>query len=232
MARILILSPHPDDEVLGCGGAIAAHADAGHEVRITHLTSGERGSGTTFPPELGPQREREAAQAASRLGVSADHVQFLRFPDGGINPCSEDQFTAVLQVLREVRPELLYLPHRFDGSFDHEQAHILCWRAAAMSGSRNYPEAGLPYWVPTVLGYEVWAPIITPAYLVDISPAQIERKLAALTCYRSQGNTEKGASQASHIGPAALHLSGFRGATTTGGHREAFTVLRLGKVLP
>jgi N-acetylglucosamine malate deacetylase 1 len=41
--RVLLIAPHPDDEILGCGGSIAKLAAAGHEVRIAYLTSGEVG---------------------------------------------------------------------------------------------------------------------------------------------------------------------------------------------
>lgn len=84
--------------------------------------------------------------------------------------------------------------------------------------------------MPTVLGYEVWAAIGQPVYFEDIT-AVLDRKLMALACYGSQAAGTKGADQASHIGPAAAYLTGWRGASTTGGHREAFTVLRLGQVI-
>ncbi|MEH1129601.1 PIG-L deacetylase family protein [Micromonospora sp. CPCC 206061] len=229
MARVLIVAPHPDDEVLGCGGSIAMHAEAGHEVAIAFLTSGEHG-GSAEADDLGTRREREAVDAAAALGVRSDRLRFLRFPDGGIDPYDCDQFGVVLEVLRESRPDLLYLPHPKDGSFDHEAAFALCWRAAQMAGSSNYPQCGSPHWVSTILGYEVWTPITQPALLRDIAPV-VERKLAALGRYRTQTVGAKGAGQSTLVGPACMHLTGFRGASTTGGHREAFTVLRLREVI-
>ena len=137
----------------------------------------------------------------------------------------------VVRLLREVRPALVYLPHAGDASFDHRAGFELGWRALGMAGSRNFPEWDTdPHWVPTVLGYEVWAAIGQPAYFEDISPV-LDRKLAALACYASQAAGTKGLGQASHVGPAGAHLTGWRGASTTGGHREAFTVLRLGQVI-
>src|SRR5512142_941609 len=85
MARILAIPPHPDDEVLGCGGSIAAHIAAGSDVTIAHLTSGERGT-TASATASGRNREREAVTAATVLGVPDRAVRFLRIPDGGINP--------------------------------------------------------------------------------------------------------------------------------------------------
>lgn len=228
---VLAMAPHPDDEVLGCGGSIARHIEVGRQVFVVYLSSGEHGSADCPPAELGPLREQEAAEAVGVLGVPDANLRFLRFPDGGINPGAPEQVGAVTATLRELRPDLLYLPHPDDASFDHRAAFTLCWRAATMAGSRNLPRWGTrPHWVTAILGYEVWSPISQPAYLEDISEV-LERKLAALACYQSQSSAAKGDGQAEHVGPAAAFLSGFRGATTTGGHREAFAVLRAGRVI-
>jgi LmbE family N-acetylglucosaminyl deacetylase len=230
MPRILVIPPHPDDEVLGCGGSIAAHTAAGSEVVIGYLTSGERGGSLTGASDLGHTREQEALAAGAILGVPAEQVCLLRIPDGGINAYDVGQFGAVVRLLRDVRPDVLYVPHPYDGAFDHEAAFALCWRAAGMASSRNYPQWGEPHWVPTILGFEVWTPIVQPAFLRDIT-AVVDQKLAALDCYRTQVAGARGPDQSTLVGPACLHLSGFRGASTTGGHREAFAVLRLGEVI-
>lgn len=227
--RVLVFAPHPDDEVLGCGGSIAKLAAAGARVHIAYLTSGEQGSGTVSPAELGPVREVEARAAVSMLGVGPGDVTFARFGDGQVNPYDLAQAEAVMRLVRQVRPHLAYLPHEHDGPFDHEAASRLVLRAADMAGSRNFAHLGEPHWVPCVLGYEVWSPISRPSYLEDIS-AFTAAKAAALGCYSSQAG--KGTVQATHVGPAGLALAAHRGAVTTGGHREAFTIIRAGRVLP
>ena len=132
------MAPHPDDEVLGCGGSIARHIEVGRQVFVVYLSSGEHGSADRPPAELGPLREQEAAEAVGVLGVPDANLRFLRFPDGGINPGAPDPVGAVTTTLRELG-RLLYLPHPGDASFDHRAAFGLCWRAAAMAGSRNFP---------------------------------------------------------------------------------------------
>jgi LmbE family N-acetylglucosaminyl deacetylase len=227
---VLVAAPHPDDEVLGCGGSIAHHAAAGRQVHVMYLTSGERG-GPGHSGELGRLREREAVAAMDVLGVPAGNLSFLRIPDGRIDPAAPGQVGAVSAAVRRLRPALLYLPHPADASFDHRAAFQLCWRAAGMSGSRNFPGWGTgPHWVAAVLGYEVWSPISEPGYYQDIT-AVLPRKLEALACYQSQAAAAKGPGQATHAGPPAAFLSGFRGAVTTGGHREAFAVLRACRVI-
>jgi LmbE family N-acetylglucosaminyl deacetylase len=99
-----------------------------------------------------------------------------------------------------------------------------------MAGSANFPEwGGGPWWIPTILGYEVWSPIADPVYTEDITDT-LDAKVRALACYRSQTQAAKGAGQADYIGEPARSLAGYRGAMTGGGFREAFTVHRLGTV--
>lgn len=213
---ILIFAPHPDDEVLGCGGSIVQHAAAGRRVHVVFLSSGEQGVPDTRVGDAVVLREKEARQAAGVLGVGDEHLHFLRLPDGGLDPAGATQLRTVLALLRELRPEVVYLPHAGDGSFDHHQAHRLVWRALEMSGSQNHSAAGRPHWVPVVLGYEVWAPLFRPSLLVDINEAA-DPKERALACYGSQN---KGPGQAEHTTSGAL-------AMPLGGHREAFAVERI-----
>lgn len=227
--NVLVFAPHPDDEVLGCGGSIAKLTAGGVRVHVAYLTSGEQGSGTIPTAELGSVREGEARAAVSLLGVDPGEVTFMRFGDGQVSPYDHTQTEAVMRLVRRVLPGLVYLPYERDGSFDHEAAHRLVLRAADMAGSRNFAHLGEPHWVPCVLGYEVWSPISRPSYLEDIS-GFTAAKAAALGCYSSQAG--KGATQATHVGPAGLALAAYRGAVTAGGHCEAFTVIRTGRVLP
>jgi LmbE family N-acetylglucosaminyl deacetylase len=227
--RVLVVAPHPDDEVLGCGGSVAKLTASGARVHVAYLTSGEQGSGTVPPAELGPAREREARAAVSLLGVDPGDVTFARFGDGQLSPYDLAQAEAVMRLVRQLRPDAAYLPHEHDGSFDHQAAHRLVMRAADMAGSRNFAHLGEPHWVPCVLGYEVWSPISRPSYLEDIT-AFTAAKAAALGCYSSQAG--KGTGQATHVGPTGLALAAHRGAATAGGYREAFTVIRAGRVLP
>lgn len=227
--RVLVFAPHPDDEVLGCGGSVAKLTANGTRVHVAYLTSGEHGSGIVPSAELGRARESEASAAVSLLGVDPGDVTFMRLGDGQLSPYDLAQAEEVIRLVRQVRPDAVYLPHEHDGSFDHRAAHQLVMRAADMAGSRNFAHLGEPHWVPCVLGYEVWSPISRPSYLEDIS-AFAAAKAAALGCYASQ--VGKGAGQATHVGAAGLALAAYRGAATVGGHREAFTVIRAGRVLP
>ena len=93
---LLVVSPHPDDETLCCGGVIQRVAHAGGRVAVVWLTSGDaaridlilRGRSlfpsTAVARELGEQRMGEARAATMRLGVAASGQLFLGYPDGGL----------------------------------------------------------------------------------------------------------------------------------------------------
>jgi LmbE family N-acetylglucosaminyl deacetylase len=84
---ILVLAPHPDDDVLGCGGVIAACAAAGVRTHVAYLTDGGRshlGAPDWPTARLSAARRREAQVAAQVLGLSHDALTFLPNPDGGL----------------------------------------------------------------------------------------------------------------------------------------------------
>ncbi len=94
--RVLVLAPHPDDEVLGPGGAIAQFLDQGHQVLVVYLTNGDANTAAkkffTWNPlnrpedfqALGYRRMKEAGEAMRILGVPWDHLLFLGYPDRGL----------------------------------------------------------------------------------------------------------------------------------------------------
>jgi len=118
--RTMVLSPHPDDEVLGCGGVIARRAAVGAVVWVVHLTDGAAGVGTVA------QREEEARAAAAILGLGADQLTFLGFPDGHL----ADHVDTAVERLRRLIPEVgfqdLFCPYRRDYHADH----MATWRIA------------------------------------------------------------------------------------------------------
>jgi LmbE family N-acetylglucosaminyl deacetylase len=94
--RLLVISPHPDDETLGCGGLIARVRGSGGQVRVVFLTNGdafkvaasrEERKIRPTPQDLidfGAERQREAMLAGMRLGLKPSDLLFLGFPDRGL----------------------------------------------------------------------------------------------------------------------------------------------------
>jgi LmbE family N-acetylglucosaminyl deacetylase len=214
---VLVFAPHPDDDVIGCGGSIAKHVDAGGTVAIVYLTSGEAGSLAHGKAALAAIREAEARAAAGALGV-ADLV-FLRHPDGGLE-AGPALVAELVRLLRARRPGLVYLPHGGDGGSDHQAASRAVEEAIGRAAGPWFPELGAAPWrVPAALGYEVWTPLARVAY-VEAIDATIERKLAALALHRSQ------TADVAYV-DAIRGLNRYRGAMTgRGAYCECFEVLR------
>ena len=183
--RVLVLAPHADDEAIGCGGAMALHADAGAEVHVIVMTDGSRGDRRLDDPELDPanraalrslivgMRRAEMAESARVLGAVS--VNFLDQPDGSLAP-STACVDALRARLEQIRPELIYLPFAMDTHRDHWQTNRVL-QAALLDA---------PSWAGDlrVRGYEVWSPLVANR-VVDISAVR-ERKAAALAAHASQ----------------------------------------------
>lgn len=160
---VLVLAPHPDDESIGCGGAIARHVDRGDAVTVLVATSGEAtAGGPARHGALGPAREAECRAACATLG-SREPV-FARLPDGALSD-HVDELAAVIRDLG-TRCAVVYVPAVLDPHRDHRAAN----RALATAGLSA-----------DVYGYEVWSPAPVDVVL-DVTQVY-PRKEAALRCY-------------------------------------------------
>ncbi len=103
--RILILAPHCDDETLGAGGLIQSAVQAGIETRVVIATNGDGYRFATseefhklYPTakdyiHMGEVRQEESLAALAKLGISADHVTFLGYPDRGTSGLLEKHWS-------------------------------------------------------------------------------------------------------------------------------------------
>jgi LmbE family N-acetylglucosaminyl deacetylase len=170
--NVLVIAPHPDDEVLGCGGTLCRQVEAGDRVEVVFLTSGELGLKQLPREEAWRIREAEAGKAARILRLARLH--FLRGPDWMIQEQSGAIAKALRPILKEVVPELIYLPHPEEAHPDHKAAWPIL-RAALRDGPA--PRA--------IRAYEVWTPLTKYDQMEDITP-WMQRKLRALRAHRSQ----------------------------------------------
>ena len=223
MAAILAFGAHPDDIEFGCGGTVRKLIEKGWSAVHVCVTSGEAGSSTIDRATLAATREQEALRAAEVLG--AERVHFLRAADG-LTQYSRDHKIAVINLIREVRPEILFVHASSDQFPDHKLIHELVMSAVAGAAGPWYQESiGEPHLAGAILGYEVWHPLNTFQLSVDITTT-VERKLAALRCHRSQ-------IEATHYDEASLGLARYRGVMSfSSTHAEVFEVLRTSLGLP
>ena len=171
--NILVIAPHPDDETIGCGGALCRHADQGDRIAVVFLTSGELGLEDLTPEKAWKVREAEAKAAGRLLGVA--RLEFFRLPDWTVADHLKKGARLLLPILKAEAPEMIYLPHPRDWHPDH-QAALPLLRAALQGLGR--PKVALRT-------YEVWTPLGEFDHVEDISKV-MSRKLRALRAHRSQ----------------------------------------------
>jgi LmbE family N-acetylglucosaminyl deacetylase len=173
MNRIMVISPHPDDEAIGCGGVIQKHVAEGSVVHVVHLTSGEKGGHGLSETETAQIREEEARAAAAILDI--EHVEFYRQPDGALR-ANRWLVERLASRIDNWRPHTIYVPHPVEQHRDHRMA-IRLLRRSLWTIDPNEP--------PRVLAYEIWTPLQQFDEIVDIT-SYLETKLRAVAAYESQ----------------------------------------------
>lgn len=198
--RVLVLAPHYDDEVLGCGGLILQLAAGGARIVCAFMSDGS--GGVEGPPEgstreqYSRRRKKEADEAAAALGI--DRVVHLGYSHGlqdGVLTSSLDELTSHVEtLLQEHRPDLLVVPSPLEVTPDH-QATFRALHEALINRRQGRTEAGEP--LPSqdddsspgdlalrVFCYEVNHPFY-PDLLVDVT-AEMDGVVDAMSRYRSQ----------------------------------------------
>ena len=155
---VLVLSPHQDDEVIGCGGAVLRHTRAGGRAAVVYCTRDT------------VERDQEAAEAAGVLGIQ-DRVS-LPYAVETLRK-QKDLPDRFLEVFEERRPDVVLLPFWLDNHVDHRAVNEALLRVARKKTFRFM-----------VYAFPVWFPL-HPNVLIDIGPVW-EQKKQAILCYRSQ----------------------------------------------
>ncbi|RLA87963.1 MAG: hypothetical protein DRG20_06795 [Deltaproteobacteria bacterium] len=170
--NILVLAPHPDDEVIGCGGTLYKHHLAGDKITVVYMTDGSKGAEPkSWGEELAKKRKEEAKEAAKIIGI--DELIFLNNPDGELT-INKQTLNQIKLVLEKIKPDLVYLPFILERHPDHRitsEIFIKC-----VKKWKNF--SGY------CCAYEVWTPLM-PNYLVDIGE-YTKIKVKALNKFKSQ----------------------------------------------
>lgn len=173
--RLLVLAPHPDDEVIACGGLMALHAREGRAVRVVTATDGTKATGVAGDlTDYRDRREQESRRGLGRIGVS--DVHFLRFPDRGLDGSVTG---ALREQLLEFRPDLIALPSPVEIHPDH-----LALARAFCELIQNDASLFADLATTRIAFYEVSQPL-RPNSLLDITSVA-EAKFAAIAAHESQ----------------------------------------------
>ena len=201
----LFVSPHDDDIVLGCGLSFQAAIAEGIEVHAVVATDGRMGYCRLPQREcIAEIRRREASQSYRLLGLPAERLHLLPFPDGNLGPYSGRRFTApddptaiegatglqnaFTHLLRRVRPTRVFLSSITDIHPDHRIVHEEMLISLYHAQGRIWPELGEPLaWIPMLYEYATYCDFLAPPQIrVAVPEALLERKLAGIRAYASQ----------------------------------------------
>jgi LmbE family N-acetylglucosaminyl deacetylase len=182
---VLAIAPHPDDEVLGCGGLLAQLAASGAVVRVLFLSDGGGGVESIADREAYRARRRdETARAAEILGLAG--CDALDLPDGALSDHLDEIATGIRRAILSQRPELLLVPSPLETSADHRAAfaalHLLLTPLRPSGANSENALAGFEDL--RILAYEVNRPGF-PDLLVDVS-RQVETLERAMAAHESQ----------------------------------------------
>ncbi len=167
--KVLVLAPHPGDDVLGCGGTIILHRLLGHEVNILYLTNGEKGVPGLNQTKAAEVRRQETILASQHLKLEEANLHFLHLPDGDLINHSGSNYE-FRNILEATDPQVIYLPSFLEKHRDLYATNVLLKNNLIHSCG--------------IAAYEIWTPL-TPNRLVNISPV-VEEKRAAMKEHDSQ----------------------------------------------
>ncbi|OGW36522.1 MAG: hypothetical protein A2Y97_03510 [Nitrospirae bacterium RBG_13_39_12] len=184
--KIIVLSPHPDDEILGCGGTIRLLINSKKNIKVIFLTSGDKADSSNpasymrhdeeHITDYSKMREKEAVNSLRVLGIS--DYEFLRFPDRSLDRLYDSVLERLFAIIREYKPDTIYSPSTIELNPDHRTTAKLSLEIQrTMTGHEGYEPVKLVF-------YEVTTPL-RPNMLIDITSVYtIKRK--AIKRYKSQ----------------------------------------------
>lgn len=219
MCNYLFIAPHPDDEVLGCGGIIRKLAQSSHNEIYVLVMS--RGTPKLYPEHKIENVRNEALAAHKILGVK--ETMFLDFhaPEMDDVPLA-DVSRSIAEVINRFKINVLFIPHRGDIHNDH----TVVFKAALVAARPVHNNTVKEIYCYETLSETEWAPpfgddVFIPNNFVNVAD-QFSAKLEAMQCFKSQLKAFPNPRSLENIEA----LAKFRGATVGFERAEAFMVVR------
>lgn len=171
--RILIISPHPDDEIIGCGGTIIKILNQGKQVTVLHLTDGRNTAAFNNVDDIvrSTARLEEAQIVADFIGLS--ELILWKIPDNEIKIDDLNKLK-LTELLERIKPEIIFTPFVNDPHPDHQDANKLL--------SEILQKNQIEFDNLIILGYECWS--ILPQNVVSPITDEFEKKTNALMKYK------------------------------------------------
>ena len=196
--RVVVISPHPDDEAIACSGTMLRHRAAGDVVVVAIVTDGRLSKQAATPDEMAAVRRHEALLAAQRLGIA--RLEWLGLPEGAWDGVELEKRLRAL--LEQVEPTIVYAPSRVDF---HPEHLSVAQSLASTFGSLG----GTLVARVRVRVYQVQVPLtrILANVVADVAPVLAESD-AALRAYESQAGSVESVRRRRRYGALAHRASG------------------------
>ncbi len=222
MSNILIIAPHADDEILGCGGSINFFKRKGHKIFVAILTNASKGDSKKFSEKYITNLRKEALKSHKSLGIR--ETFFYDFPAPYLDQYPIAKISDSLKKLfLKIKPKILFIPHLEDSHIDHQIIHRASLVAARPISNNS---------IPLILSYETlseteWSvkknnSYFIPNYFISLSSLDMKKKLSAFKFYKSQNKKNYHPRSIESIKALASH----RGSNISKKFAEGFLLIR------
>ncbi|MGV4413940.1 PIG-L deacetylase family protein [Chryseobacterium sp. T1] len=179
--KILIIAPHADDEVIGCGAAIEHFARKGAHITVLIVTQESSRSIAKSYDYVPQQRVEESYEAQSVLGY--DELIYFNFPelmlrrDGHLQKCF---CLELVELILKYQPDSIFIPNKAEMHPDHQIIGKLAEEVISEGlNNRSFQQ------LEATVVYEIWGPVMMNSFL-EITDTAYTKKITGIQCYKSQ----------------------------------------------
>jgi len=222
MNKVLVLAPHADDEVLGCGGTIAKHVANGDEVYVAVMTNASIGAPELFSKEQIASIRTEANAAHNLLNIK--ETFWFDFPAPKLEQYPQYKIAKTIgELINNTKANILYIPHKGDLHMDHGAIYN-----AALVAARPIPGQSVKqiYAYETLSETEWGHPTVDAVFIPNrfsvLESDHFSAKIEAMTLFESQLMPFPNTRSIDTI----THLASLRGSTVGVEFAECFMVVR------
>jgi LmbE family N-acetylglucosaminyl deacetylase len=180
--KVLVIAPHPDDEVIGAGGTIVKHVQHGDEVHLCVVT---KAYVPDWSEEIIKEKRREVIAASKILGIK--DITFCDLPTVKLDTIPQKELNkAISDTVNAVKPDIVYTTHKGDLHNDHRLV-FEATMVAVRPTPKNFVKRLLSYELPS--STDLAPPFLDRAFMpnvyVEISDV-LETKIEAMSMYKTE----------------------------------------------
>ena len=182
--NILILAPHADDEILGCGGAISKYKNLGYCTHVLILTNANIGAPDLYSAKKINLIRDEAKRANKTIGTQK--LYFENLPGLNLNQYPTYKISNIIsKYILKIDPEILFIPSANDIHDDHKKIFHAS-KVAVRPKKKNNLKKILSYEVLSETEWNEDEKSFNPNYFINLTKNNVNKKIKAFLKYKSQ----------------------------------------------